>query len=187
MQPDQKPSQPTVKKAWYTILAIYLTVMLIVAIFNIKQVNRIFMRTNERNEDTTGYTSTPLIQDTIRLADGNILRPKFESDYSATMWYQKFKLNKVAFGKKYKDKRIDVFGTITAIKTDGDCATMEVQAGDSAFNIISFGNCGEGIDGWSDEVAKVTVGENVHVRGKYGEFFSSDYTLELYDCHIIQP
>lgn len=77
-------------------------------------------------------------------------------------------------------------GEIVKISTDGNCATLAVKVTENPFEEISCGNCPADIDGWSDEVERVSVGQTVKIKGFYSSGISSDNTVYFYKCHILQ-
>jgi len=137
-------------------------------------------------EDTSKIGTTSIPEDSIEVADGKVPKNDFDNNYSASSWFEKFKANKVAFDQSYKNKLIDVTGAITAIKSEYGCAIIEIQATDSPFEIIQCTNCPAGKDGWSNEVTRVAVQDEVHIRGRYDYNGSSENSMNLYRCHIVE-
>ncbi|MGM9476402.1 OB-fold protein [Pedobacter sp. GSP4] len=100
--------------------------------------------------------------------------------------YREFTSNKVAFDMKHKDKVIEFEGQIMKITNDWGCANIKIRVSDNPFEDISCGNCPSNTDKWSDEVAQVTVGQVVRIKGYYSDFSSSESSMSFYKCHIIQ-
>lgn len=104
----------------------------------------------------------------------------------ATDLYSEFESNKVAFDKKHKDKLMEFEGEIIKISNDWGCARIKIRVADNPFEEITCGNCPAGKDKWSDEVANVSVGQTVRIKGYYADFSSGQYSMSFYKCHIIQ-
>lgn len=104
----------------------------------------------------------------------------------ATDIYSEFESNKVAFDKKHKDELIEFEGEIVKISNDWGCAGIKIKVSDNPFEEITCSNCPAGVDKWSDEVANISVGQTVRIKGYYSDFSSGQYSMSFYKCHIIQ-
>jgi hypothetical protein len=176
----------TKRKPFRELLIISLIAITVIILFNPWACNHLkwaMMTPQERIEDTSA-SKNPIREDSIQLVSGKVQRSEFEDKYSASNWYSEFKANKVAFDKRYDEALMDITGTISRIKTDHGCSTIEIDAADKPFETIVFTNCPQGSDKWSDEVIKVVVGQQVHIAGIYSAILSSDSEMNLYKCHI---
>jgi hypothetical protein len=178
-------SSPNNKRAMLIVLIIFVVISSAVALLNTKQAKWLMMTPQERFDDTTTQIRPTMVEDSVEIAEGKIPQSVFESEYTAEKIYSELVSNKVAFDMKYKGHRLDIFGVITRIKTDDDCAIVEFQTGNTGFDVISFDHCNQGKDSWVKEVSHVSVGASVHIRGVYSASSSTDYAMSLYDCHII--
>ena len=136
-------------------------------------------------DDQVTPISDTIATDSIQMANLKIDAYKFQSEYDADTWFSDFHANKVLFDKNYNDEALDIHGVIKEINSQFGCASIELEVSSSAFYSIRCSNCPQGEDKWSNEVEKVIVGQDVHIRGKYSASSSSPYTLHLYKCHII--
>lgn len=140
---------------------------------------------NEVLDEPIIEKEVPII-DSIEIAGGKISATAFYVHYGADNWFKEFKANKVAFDRKYDGQIIDVDGVVSRISTIWGCSQVEFAAEDSPSNaVISFANCPENNDKWADEVAKIVVGDAIHIRSIYSGNISNDYRMELGSCHII--
>lgn len=162
------------------------TVVIIIMIqpWACRQIRWAAMSQLERIEDTSTVVE-PLVVDSIKVLGGVITKDAFETDYHAATWFSEYHQNKVRFDKQYNKKLIDIYGEIKNISDDYGCAEIILATGNS-FCEISATNCTYGTDKWSKEVENVNVGNTIHVRGYYSAAVSSNYTLSLYNCHIIE-
>ncbi|HTK18230.1 MAG TPA: hypothetical protein VL442_01895 [Mucilaginibacter sp.] len=144
----------------------------------------LFMTQVERYEDTSTKKRPPVKEDSVSLTSGKIPASEFETKYSAESWYSEFESNQIAFNKNYNDKTIDVYGRIHDISKRFGCAQITMKGDESGImQDITFSNCPAGDDHWTNEVLNVSVGQEVHIRGKYDG--DGGYGMSLYDCHII--
>lgn len=123
--------------------------------------------------------------------DGDTLM-NFKPEYAEPQFpqaadlFQQYEDNKVVFDRQYDKKDIEFEGEISSISTEWGCAVIEIRAGESAFNVIKCVHCPAGEDKWSNEVANVSVGQIVRIKGYYSAFSSENGYMHLNKCHIIK-
>lgn len=110
-------------------------------------------------------------------------QPKF---LQADELFSEYQSNKVAFDKKYDDKLLEFEGVISEISNPWDCARIKIRVYESSYEEISCSNCPAGVDKWADEIAEISVGQKVRIKGYYNGFSSGKYQMKLYKCHIIK-
>lgn len=111
---------------------------------------------------------------------------KLSNQLQAQDMFDEYQNNKVAFDKKYADSILEFEGTISEISNDFNCASIKIVVGDNSLYAIHCNNCPEDIDGWSDEVSQVALGERVLIRGFYSNFSSDKYQMSFYKCNIVR-
>jgi hypothetical protein len=103
---------------------------------------------------------------------------------SAENLFNDFKSNKVAFDRRHNDKLMEFQGTILKITNEWGCSSLIIQATDNPFETIFCNNCPADVDKWSDEVVKLTVGNQVTIKGYYSSS-SSESEMSFYKCRVI--
>jgi hypothetical protein len=177
MKPQSKFS-PKNKEVFKNLFLIVITAIATIAIYcYFKHLQAQRLATSIELDSTE--VESPVKEDSVQLAYKKVSKSTFESEYSADSWFSDFKTNKVAFDKNYKDQQIDFYGTITKIKNDYGCASIEIKVGDGIFDNISCTNCPESVDHWSNEVASTAVGREVRIRGIYSSSISNSYTMSF--------
>lgn len=115
-----------------------------------------------------------------------------EYSFTDSELYSEFKNNRVAFDKKYDEKKIQVTGKIHDIKESWGCYHITLQPYDDEFlKTITFANCGAATPEsqkkkWNEQLEKVNVGDEVTIRGIYSKILSDNYDISLYNCFIVK-
>ncbi|MBB6273561.1 hypothetical protein HDF26_004021 [Pedobacter cryoconitis] len=126
------------------------------------------------------------------VADTTSMSPQIQSEPSFLQianLYDDYRSNKVAFDKKYNDRAIEFEGSISEITNRYGCAgiTFNITSGnDTNLGIVICNNCPADVDHWSNEVAKLNVGQKVKIKGFYSGNLSDGSSIFFYKCHVLK-
>lgn len=126
------------------------------------------------------------------IADTTTITPQIQSAPSFLQianLYDDYRSNKVAFDKKYNDKVIEFEGSISEITNRYGCAgiTFNITGEDDArLGFATCSNCPADVDHWSNEVAKLSIGQKVKIKGFYSGDLSDGSSMFFYKCHVLK-